>query len=356
MYKNLKNIIIISIIIFIIIFLIVRNKNHKNEEFKNKYLENKLLKSLDEIKDDQKHYIDNINNINNIKNIKLKLDKQEKLFENFLEKNINVNNNKNQIETNKLSAPLFLTEETIIPKHIAIIMDGNRRYGEMKLGSKTAGHTRGVENLLNCIKWCQDLGVKILTVYAFSTENWKRDQNEIDFLMKLFENYSQKILEKALKNNIRVNILASEPELLPSHIRRLLYKMEKKTINNTSLSLNLCVSYGGRSEIIQATKKIVNDVINGNIKSLNDIDEELYERYLLTNKYMKQSNDNNRSINNNPDLLIRTSGELRLSNYLLYQLAYTEMIFLDKFWPEFSRNDLIQCMNVFTKRKRRYGK
>jgi undecaprenyl diphosphate synthase len=237
--------------------------------------------------------------------------------------------------------------------------------GETKLGSKSKGHTKGGETLGNCIKWCQECGVKVLSVYAFSTENWKRDANEVDFLMKTFEKYANEILVKALKNNIRVNVLASEPELLPMHIRELFHKIEEQTINNTSFSLNLCVSYGGRSEIIQTTKKIVNDVLNGNIKSINDIDENLYENYLLTKNCYKNVNNNNnnntkksnnRPIDNNPDLLIRTSGECRLSNFLLYQLAYSEMIFVDKFWPEFTKTDLIDCINTFSNRKRRYGK
>eukprot|EP00943_MAST-04B_sp_MAST-4B-sp1_P005578 g5578.t1 len=261
----------------------------------------------------------------------------------------------------------------VVPKHVAIIMDGNRRYGETQLGSKSKGHTKGGETLGNCIKWCQECGVEVLTVYAFSTENWKRDEKEVKFLMETFKTYANEILVKALKNNIRVNVLASEPKLLPLHIRKLFKEIGRKTINNTSFTLNLCVSYGGRSEIVQATKRIANDFKNGKIKSVNDIDEKLYENYLLTNmckttsvmgKNKKGEDDNtcsiinscNRSIDNNPDLLIRTSGECRLSNFLLYQLAYSEMIFLDKHWPEFSKKDLIDCVNIFSNRKRRYGK
>ena len=200
----------------------------------------------------------------------------------------------------------------------------------------------------------------MLTVYAFSTENWKRDEKEVKFLMKTFEKYAKEILVKALKNDICVRVLSSEPELLPVHIRKLFDKIEKQTANNKSFILNLCVSYGGRSEIIRATKQIVTDVLNGDIKSVRDIDEQLYERYLLTDRkdFSKKRCDDcsGKIIENNPDLLIRTSGECRLSNFLLYQLAYSEMIFLDKHWPEFSKDDLLDCIRVFSNRKRRYGK
>ena len=289
------------------------------------------------------------------------------IYKNWMKEKTKDDNNKLNNGKKILSSSLSSSSSSpiiVVPKHIAIIMDGNRRYGETKLGSKSKGHTKGGETLGNCIKWCQECGVKVLTVYAFSTENWKRDANEVNFLMKTFEKYANEILVKALKNNIRVNVLASEPELLPVHIRELFHKIEEQTINNTSFSLNLCVSYGGRSEIIQTTKKIVNDVLNGNIKSINDIDENLYENYLLTKNCYKNVNNNNnntkksnnRPIDNNPDLLIRTSGECRLSNFLLYQLAYSEMIFVDKFWPEFTKTDLIDCINTFSNRKRRYGK
>ena len=248
----------------------------------------------------------------------------------------------------------------VIPKHIAIIMDGNRRYGESKLKSKSAGHSKGGETLGNCVRWCQECGIKVLTVYAFSTENWKRDEKEVEFLMKTFEKYAKEILVKALKNDICVRVLSSEPELLLVHIRKLFDKIEKQTANNKSFTLNLCVSYGGRSEIIRATKQIVTDVLNGDIKSVRDIDEQLYERYLLTDRknFSKErcNYSSGKIMQNNPDLLIRTSGECRLSNFLLYQLAYSEMIFLDKHWPEFSKDDLLDCIRVFSNRKRRYGK
>lgn len=239
-------------------------------------------------------------------------------------------------------------------------MDGNRRYGESKLKSKSAGHSKGGETLGNCVRWCQECGIKVLTVYAFSTENWKRDEKEVEFLMKTFEKYAKEILVKALKNDICVRVLSSEPELLPVHIRKLFDKIEKQTANNKSFTLNLCVSYGGRSEIIRATKQIVTDVLNGDIKSVRDIDEQLYERYLLTDRknFSKErcNESSGKIMQNNPDLLIRTSGECRLSNFLLYQLAYSEMIFLDKHWPEFSKDDLLDCIRVFSNRKRRYGK
>ena len=234
-----------------------------------------------------------------------------------------------------------------IPRHIAVIMDGNRRYGKENYGMATKGHADGGETLSKCITWCKELGVEALTVYAFSTENWNRSQHEIDYLMSVFEKYSNKILEDALENNVKVSVLASEKELLPLHIQQLFDALEEKTKGCNSFHLNLCVSYGGRSEIVQAAKSLAADVQTGSIGSIDDIDESLFSRYLLTAKAGNVCD---------PDLLIRTSGELRLSNFLLYQLAYSEMVFLQKNWPEFTKGDLIETIVEFTRRKRRFGK
>ena len=239
------------------------------------------------------------------------------------------------------------TADLAIPRHIAIIMDGNRRYGKENYGVATKGHADGGETLSSCITWCKELGVEALTVYAFSTENWNRNQHEIDYLMAIFEKYSNKILEESVKNNVKVSVLASEKHLLPSHIQKVFHKLEEKTKGCNSFHLNLCVSYGGRSEIVQAAKALAMDVKTGKVNSVDEINESLFSQYLLTNKAGNVCD---------PDLLIRTSGEVRVSNFLLYQIAYSEMVFLDKNWPQFTKKDLISTIVEFTRRKRRFGK
>jgi undecaprenyl diphosphate synthase len=235
-----------------------------------------------------------------------------------------------------------------IPRHIAVIMDGNRRYGRSTYGFATKGHADGGKTLSEFILWCKELGVEALTVYAFSTENWNRDPAEVKYLMSVFEEYSNKILKDSLKHNVCVKVLASEKHLLPKHIQKTFDVLETETRKKcpNGFQLNLCVSYGGRSEIAQAAKHLAVDVKSGKISS-DDINEAIFSSYLLTSKADCVCD---------PDLLIRTSGEIRLSNFLLYQLAYTEMVFVEKNWPEFGRADLLEAIAEFTRRKRRFGK
>jgi len=230
----------------------------------------------------------------------------------------------------------------VVPKHIAIIMDGNRRYGLERLGNKLAGHFEGSQTLSRVVEWCIEEGVEILTVYAFSTENWKRSSEEVSELMSIFERYCEQIRKDAKAKNVRLRVLASDPEKLPLRIHESAKALERDTATNTGFCLNLCVSYGSRSEIVGAVRRLAEDVAQGNLSS-EDITEDLFSQTLLTGNMP------------DPDLLIRTSGECRLSNFLLWQLAYTEMVFVNKYWPEFEKNDLLDACQVYSNRQRRFG-
>lgn len=230
-----------------------------------------------------------------------------------------------------------------VPRHIAVIMDGNRRYGRQQFGDASRGHAEGAQRLTEFVEWCMDAGVEILTVYAFSTENWKRSKEEVDYLMTLFQNHMEQIRKESIDRNVRLRVMASDPSLLPDHILETINRMESDTIDNTSFTLNMCVSYGGRSEILGACRSIAADVASGAVPE-SAITEQLFSDRLLSSGLP------------DPDLLIRTSGEQRLSNFLLWQLAYTEMIFLAKPWPSITREDLNQCIVKYNIRNRRFGK
>ena len=198
-------------------------------------------------------------------------------------------------------------------------MDGNRRYGKEHFGDASQGHAEGAKRLTEFVEWCMDTGVEIVTVYAFSTENWKRSKEEVDFLMSLFKQNMEQIRKESIERNVKLRVLASDPKLLPDDVLEVVKRMEEDTKNNTRFTLNMCVSYGGRSEIVGACRSIAADIASGTIAE-KEISEELVSDRLLS------------SGQPDPDLLIRTSGEQRLSNFLLWQLAYTEMIFLPKPW------------------------
>ena len=206
-----------------------------------------------------------------------------------------------------------------MPRHIAVIMDGNRRYGRKQFGDASRGHAEGAKRLTAFVEWCMDAGVEILTVYAFSTEKWKRSKEEVDYLMSLFQEHMEQIRKESIDRNVRLRIMASDPTLRPDHILETIKRMEEDTAGNTKFNLNMCVSYGGRSEILRACHSIATDVASGAIQEAA-ITEQLFSDRLLSSGLP------------DPDLLIRTSGEQRLSNFLLWQLAYTEMIFLGKPW------------------------
>lgn len=231
--------------------------------------------------------------------------------------------------------------EKNLPKHIALIMDGNRRWAKERNLDIKQGHYAGAENLEKIALYANKIGIKYMTVYAFSTENWKRSEAEVKGLMLLLKAYVEKMLAKTNSNNIKINILGDISKLdisLQKSINRIL----DKTKENTGLTLNIAFNYGGRDEIVKATKKISEEVKKGNI-NVENIDEKMVGDYL----YTKGQPD--------PDIMIRTSGELRLSNFLLWQLAYTEFVFLNKYWPDFNEKDLDNAVEDFQKRHRNFG-
>ena len=231
--------------------------------------------------------------------------------------------------------------ENNLPEHIAIIMDGNRRWAKEKNLEVKQGHYAGAENLEKIAQYANKIGIKYMTVYAFSTENWKRSENEVKALMMILKNYIEKLLERTSANNIKINILG-DISRLEIGLQNSINKIIDKTKNNTGLTLNIAFNYGGRAEILRATKQIAEEVHEGKL-DLEKIDEKCIENHL----YTKGQPD--------PDILIRTSGEIRISNFLLWQLAYTEFIFIDKYWPDFNENDIVESIHIFQKRHRKFG-
>ena len=229
----------------------------------------------------------------------------------------------------------------IIPKHIAVIMDGNGRWAKERDLPRIEGHKNGVESVRTLLEESVRIGVRYITVYAFSSENWSRPQVEVDGLMRLFADNLKNELPTFMKQGIKL-LAIGDREKLPEDVVRNLEFCEKETENNDTLTFIIAVSYGGRDEILRAVKKIASDVSNKQ-SAVSEIDESFFESYLDTSSVP------------DPDLLIRTSGEMRISNFLLWQLAYTEIIILSKYWPDFSAKDLRGCIEKFNQRERRYG-
>ena len=229
-----------------------------------------------------------------------------------------------------------------MPKHIAIIMDGNRRWAKEKGLDGKLGHKAGSETLEELTYFANDIGLKYLTVYAFSTENWKRTEGEVGALMLLLKSYVDKFLKKANNNNIRVRILG-DIERLDKGLKDSINEIVEKSSKNTGLTLNIAFNYGGRAEMVRAVKQISEKVLDNKL-SIDDITEQT----ISDNLYTCGEPD--------PDLLIRTSGELRLSGFLLWQVAYTEFLFLDKYWPDFSKDDLLEAIQTYQNRKINLGK
>lgn len=228
------------------------------------------------------------------------------------------------------------------PAHIAIIMDGNRRWAKAKHLPIKLGHRQGGKTLEKIVRYANKIGIKYLTVYAFSTENWKRSKDEVDALMDLMKNYLDDYTKRADTENIKVKIWGDK-SALRQDLQDSIKIIENRTKDNTGVNFNICINYGGRDEIVKATRNIAQKVKDGELK-VEDIDEDLISNSL----YSKGVPD--------PDLLIRTSGELRTSGFLLWQISYTEFIFLDKYWPDFSEKDLDNCIEEFQNRHRRKGK
>ena len=228
-----------------------------------------------------------------------------------------------------------------IPKHVGIIMDGNGRWAKNRKKPRTFGHKEGTERVIEIVEAAYKINVKSLTLYAFSTENWKRPEEEISKLMDLLAFYIKSQFEKIKKNNIRIMVLG-DYTAFPEKIVGLIDTALQETKSNDKMILNIGLNYGGQSEIVRASKKICEEVIAGNI-SIDDINTESFKDYL----YTRGQND--------LDLLIRPSGELRVSNFLLYQLAYSEFYFSDILWPDFHENEFYKAICDFQIRNRRYG-
>ncbi|MCY8608847.1 isoprenyl transferase [Bacillus haynesii] len=228
-----------------------------------------------------------------------------------------------------------------IPEHIAIIMDGNGRWAKKRAMPRIAGHHEGMKVVRQTTKLANELGVKALTLYAFSTENWKRPKLEVDFLMKLPEEFLGTYLPKLVEENVRVR-MTGDREGLPPHTIRAVEKAIRDTENNDGLILNFALNYGGRAEIVRAAKRIAEEAKKGTLNT-EEIDEKLFSDYLMTEALQ------------DPDLLIRTSGEIRLSNFMLWQLAYSEFLFTDVLWPDFKEVHLLQAIGEYQRRGRRFG-
>lgn len=235
--------------------------------------------------------------------------------------------------------------EKVMPKHIAIIMDGNRRWAKKNnLIPETLGHKKGAEVLENITRYCNKIGIKYLTVYAFSSENWKRTSEEVGALMLLMDKYLERFLKTADLENIKLKVIGDiDDEKFPRKLSIKMREMEKRTEKNTGLQLNVAFNYGGRSELVRATKLIAKDVLDGKINI-----DEINEDTISNNLYTKGQED--------PDLVIRTSGELRTSNFLPWQITYSEFLFLEKYWPEFTEMDIDEAIQTFSERQRRVGK
>ena len=228
-----------------------------------------------------------------------------------------------------------------MPTHISIIMDGNRRWAKKNNLEISLGHKKGAENIENITKYCNKIGIKYLTVYAFSTENWKRSKEEVGALMKLLQAYLENFIKRSETSNIKIQIIGDKSNLaLP--IKKGIEAVENKTKNNTGTVLNIAFNYGGRDEIVKAVKNIALNVKENNI-NIDDINEEL----ISNNLYTKNMPD--------PDLMIRTSGELRTSNFLPWQLVYSEFYFTDKLWPDFTSEDLDKAIEEYNRRNRKFG-
>jgi undecaprenyl diphosphate synthase len=229
-----------------------------------------------------------------------------------------------------------------IPQHVAIIMDGNGRWAKRNGMPRIAGHRAGMKNVKTITMAANELGVKVLTLYAFSTENWKRPKEEVDFLMKLPQEFFPLEIEDLKKNNVHIRMMGSK-EGLPRHALDAVEAAIEDTKDNTGLILNFALNYGGRRELLLGIRRLAEHIRDGEIDP-DDISEQLFDSYLQSEGLPE------------PDLLIRTSGEVRISNFMLWQLAYTELWFTDVFWPEFSREHFFEAIRSYQGRARRYGK
>ena len=235
-----------------------------------------------------------------------------------------------------------MSEGLNVPQHVAIILDGNGRWAKKRHLPRNMGHAAGAKTVEQICEDAWDLGIKYLTVYAFSTENWNRPDDEVKALMKLLRNYLKNCEKRANDNDMRVRVIG-DLSRLDEDIRDTILHLEEVTAKNGGLNFTIAINYGSRDEIIRAIKRISADGKDGKI-NIDDIDEKMFSSYLDTDDMP------------DPDLLIRTSGEERLSNYLLWQLAYTEFYFTDCLWPDFNKKELEKAIEIYSSRNRRFGK
>lgn len=228
-----------------------------------------------------------------------------------------------------------------LPSHIGIIMDGNGRWAKKRGMPRKAGHRQGAKTFRTITRYCSDIGIKYLTVYAFSTENWKRPQDEVDALMSLFKSYLNEALEDFKDDSIVVKFIGDKSGF-SDELRELMIENEESSKDRDGMVLNIAMNYGSRDEIVRAVKNISADVKSGKIGT-DDITENLFSDYLYT------------AGQPDPDLIIRPSGEYRISNFLLWQSAYTEFVIMNKLWPDFQKSDLDEALKIYSARNRRYG-
>lgn len=225
-----------------------------------------------------------------------------------------------------------------VPYHLGIIMDGNRRWAKNNGLPQLEGHRKGFDKVKEVGRWCKERGVKILSLYAFSTENWKRTEEEVGYLMNLLtESLSEEPIEELNKEGIKLNVIGQK-ERLPENLQKVIQKAEEITQDNKEGILNICLSYGGRAEIVEAVKKMIEKNIDPKVMTEETVEENLWT-----------------ASQPDPDLIIRTSGEQRLSGFLTWQTAYSELYFIEKHWPDFSEEDLDKALAVYAERNRRYG-
>lgn len=228
-----------------------------------------------------------------------------------------------------------------LPAHVGIIMDGNGRWAKKRLQPRSAGHRAGAQNFRTITRYCSRIGIKYLTIYAFSTENWARPQDEVGGLLRLFKDYLEEALRDFMDENIRVRFIG-DPSAFPPELQSLMRRVEEESAPKTGMVLNLAMNYGGRAELVRAAKAFGEDVRAGR-RAPADMDENLFSSYLYT------------ADQPDLDLLIRPSGEQRLSNFLLWQCAYAEFVFFDILWPDFRTEDMDEALRIYASRQRRFG-